>query len=176
MAVSTARPQSSDLVTSETTETADPPSASILTRVASAHSNTAAAVAIDLIIFGVPILLLSNVVLGPELIGDEGVSAQGFYSMDSLLQAMFLTLVTILLWVKWDGRTPGKKVLGLRIVTYPEYRQLSYATAAMRALLSVTGTLTIGVGYLLMALMIGARVDKRGYHDLLAGTCVIRDE
>ena len=135
-----------------------------------------AANALDLIIFGVPILLLSNVVLGPELIGDEGMSAQGFYNMESLLQAVFLTLVTVLLWVNWDGRTPGKKVLGLRVVTYPEYRQLSYVTAATRALLSVTGTLTIGIGYLLMALMIGVRLDKRGYHDLLAGTCVIRDE
>ena len=76
-----------------------------------------AANALDLIIFGVPILLLSNVVLGPELIGDEGISAH----MESLLQAVFLTLITILLWVKWDGRTPGKKVLRLRIVTYPEY-------------------------------------------------------
>ena len=134
-----------------------------------------AANALDLIIFGVPILLLSNAVLGPEFIGDEGISAQGFYNMESLLQAVFLTLITILLWVNWDGRTPGKKVLGLRIVTYPEYRRLSYASAAMRALLSITGTLTIGIGYLLMALMIGTRADKRGYHDLLAGTCVIRD-
>ena len=33
-----------------------------------------AANALDLIIFGVPILLLSNVVLGSEFIGDEGIS------------------------------------------------------------------------------------------------------
>ena len=131
--------------------------------------------ALDVIIFGVPMLLLSNVVFGPELIGDEGISAEGFYNMGSLLQAVSLTFITILLWVNWDGRTPGKKVLGLRIVTYPEYRRLSYATAAVRAFLTFTGTLTIGIGYLLMALMIGRREDKRGYHDLLAGTCVIRD-
>ena len=56
-----------------------------------------AANAVDLIIFGVPILLLSNGVLGPELLGDERISAQGFYKLESLLQAMFLTLVKILL-------------------------------------------------------------------------------
>ena len=134
-----------------------------------------AANALDLIILGAPILLLSTLVLGPEVISDEGISAQGFYNMESLLQAVFLTFITILLWVNWDGRTPGKKVLGLRIVTYPEYRRVSYATAAVRAFLTFTGTLTIGIGYLLMALMIGRREDKRGYHDLLAGTCVIRD-
>ena len=34
----------------------------------------------------------------------------------------------------------------------------------------------MGLGYLAQAVMIGVRQDKRGYHDLIAGTCVIHDK
>ena len=42
--------------------------------------------------------------------------------------------------------------------------------------LSLTGVATVLLGYLAQAVMIGTRADKRGYHDLIAKTCVIHDQ
>ena len=67
-------------------------------------------------------------------------------------------------------------MLGIRIVSYPDYQPFSYRTATVRTLASLLGLLTLGLGYLAQAVMIGVRQDKRGYHDLIAGTCIIHDK
>ena len=131
---------------------------------------------IDLIILGIPVLLIVSRILGAELRAEEGgVSLADFYNVESLVNAILLTVVTILLWVNWDGRTPGKKVVRLRIVSYPGYEPFGYGTATFRAALGLTGAVSIGLGYVVMAVMIAARDDKRGYHDLIARTCVVHD-
>ena len=131
---------------------------------------------IDLVILGVPVLLVVFIILGARPEGEQGtISLSSFYNLESLLNAAILAVITILLWVNWDGRTPGKKLLSIRITSYPGYKPFSYGTATVRSLLSLTGALTFGLGYLAMAVMVGAREDKRGYHDLMAGTCVVHD-
>ena len=135
-----------------------------------------AANVIDLVVLGLPVLLLISTVLGAESkAAGEPVALSDFYNLQTLANAALLTIVTVLLWVNWDGRTPGKKILGLKIVSYPDYQQFSYGTASVRALLSITGAMTVFVGYIAMAVMIAARSDKRGYHDLIAKTCVIHE-
>ncbi len=142
---------------------------------------------IDALIMGVPVYLLLSLVFGFDG-GLEGLSfdwrsadtgetadlgtvlSPGFW-----LNLALLAGITILLWVNWDGRTPGKKLLGLRIVSYPDYGPFSYGTATIRSLLGVVSAGTL-VGYAVIALMIALRPDKRGFHDLLAKTCVIHDE
>jgi uncharacterized RDD family membrane protein YckC len=42
-------------------------------------------------------------------------------------------------------------------------------------LVAVASALPLFAGYAVIALMIGLRADKRGYHDLVAGTCVVHD-
>ena len=95
--------------------------------------------------------------------------------MADLAQLVLLAVITILLWVNWDGRTPGKKMMRIRIVSYPDYQPFSYRTASIRTLASLLGLFTLGLGYMAQAVMIAAREDKRGYHDLVAKTCVIHD-
>ena len=148
-----------------------------------------AAVILDLLVFGIPlrVVLLILVIFGPdpgEVTGFDlnYTDAQGEtvtitrISLYDLAQLVLLAIITVLLWVNWDGRTPGKKMLGIRIVSYPDYQPFSYRTATVRTLASLLGLLTLGLGYLAQAVMISVREDKRGYHDLVAATCVIHDK
>ena len=105
----------------------------------------------------------------------ETVTTRISLSVADLAQLVLLAVITVLLWVNGDGRTPGKKMLRIRIVSYPAYQSFSYRTASIRTLASLLGLFTLGLGYMAQAVMIAARDDKRGYHDLAAKTCVIHD-
>ncbi|HEV8673454.1 MAG TPA: RDD family protein [Methylomirabilota bacterium] len=67
------------------------------------------------------------------------------------------------------GRTLGKRLIGARVVTMTG-APLSYPRAFARYLASFAAILPLAAGYL----MVAARADKRGLHDLLAGTRVVR--
>ncbi len=125
---------------------------------------------LDVVIMGVPVGLIVLIIYR------EQIKDAGLISTPNFVNIALLAVITILLWVNWDGRTPGKKLLRIRIVSHPEHRNFSYGTATIRTLLSLTGALTLGVGYVVQASMIGSRPDNRGYHDLAARTCVVHDD
>ena len=147
------------------------------------------AVILDFVVLGIPLraVLLIYVIFGSdagEVTGfdlsltdaqGETVTARISLSVADLAQLVLLAVITVLLWVNWDGRTPGKKMLRIRIVSYPDYQPFSYRTASIRTIASLLGLFTLGLGYVAQAVMIAARDDKRGYHDLIAGTCVVHD-
>lgn len=66
------------------------------------------------------------------------------------------------------GATPGKMVIGARIVQL-DGGPLGFRRAFLRYGFEIVGFLTLGLGYL----MIAFREDKRGLHDLVAKTQVI---
>lgn len=113
-----------------------------------------AAIAIDSILLGIVAGILFAGLQETSLIFDILVTAA--------YQWFFLT--------SWDGQTPGKRLMGIRVVKLDGSR--------------VTGTdaLIRAVGYFVntMAMMIGwlwafINPDNRGWHDLFAGTVVIKD-
>jgi uncharacterized RDD family membrane protein YckC len=136
---------------------------------------------------GVPVLLLFSIIFGSDagrIAGfdlnytdaqGEAVTREIKLSVADLIQSILLAVVTVLLWVNWDGRTPGKKLTGTRIVSYPEYGDLSYRSSTVRMLAAVASAIPFFLGYAVISLMVGLREDKRGYHDLLARTCVVHD-
>jgi uncharacterized RDD family membrane protein YckC len=67
------------------------------------------------------------------------------------------------------GRTLGKMLLGARVVTVTG-APVGYPRAFGRYLASFAALLPLAAGFLAVA----ARADKRGLHDLLAGTRVVR--
>ena len=149
-----------------------------------------AAVILDLVVLGIPlrVILLIPLIFGSEageFIGfdidysdaqGESVTTRISLSVADLAQLALIAVITVLLWVNWDGRTPGKKMLSIRIVSYPDYQSFSYRTASIRSLASLLGVFTLGLGYVAQAVMIAVRDDKRGYHDLIGKTCVIHEE
>jgi uncharacterized RDD family membrane protein YckC len=72
---------------------------------------------------------------------------------------------------KNKGATPGKLLLGLRVVDLETGMNLSYGRTFLRDIVGKTiGYFTLYIGFI----MAGFRSDKRALHDLLASTQVIR--
>jgi uncharacterized RDD family membrane protein YckC len=69
-----------------------------------------------------------------------------------------------------EGKTPGKWLLGLRVVG-AEQRSIGYRRALVRFLGYFPAIFSLGLGILWIALS----REKRGWHDFLAGTRVIRE-
>jgi uncharacterized RDD family membrane protein YckC len=85
--------------------------------------------------------------------------------------------IWIALWwsyfvVGWGliGATPGKWLLGLRVVDYRGRHPIGAARAALRLVAYSVTSVTLGWGHLLIVF----RRDHRGLHDILAGTRVVR--
>jgi len=68
------------------------------------------------------------------------------------------------------GATPGKWLLGLRIVDYRQRCPIGLARATLRLAAYSVSSLTLCWGHLLPLL----RGDRRALHDILAGTRVVR--
>ncbi len=98
----------------------------------------------------------------PEYLGSIGIALVGFYTL------LFIAYFTYFQGL--SGRTPGKKLLGLQVVSV-EGRPISFGTAFLRSVGYLVSSLlfTIPLGY------IWAAFDKKkqAWHDKIAGTVVI---
>jgi uncharacterized RDD family membrane protein YckC len=81
-------------------------------------------------------------------------------------------IITILFWDKWRGATPGKKFVHIKIIDAKTHKDINNKQAITRSLSYIISMALFFIGFL----MVGFRKDKRGLHDLLAGTIVIYDE
>jgi uncharacterized RDD family membrane protein YckC len=88
-------------------------------------------------------------------------------------QLMFTAIyiaVSLVYSVGFQGRfgaTPGKRLLGLRVVTL-EGVPLSYGGALRRYCAELLSVLSFGLGYLMVL-----APEKRALHDILTGTQVV---
>ncbi|WP_373034491.1 RDD family protein [Sulfurimonas sp.] len=86
-----------------------------------------------------------------------------------LLFEMAVLLVTMLFWRRWRGATPGKKFVHIKIVDAKTLQDIDNTQAVTRSFGYIVSTLALLIGFFMVAF----RRDKRGLHDLLAGTVVI---
>lgn len=89
-----------------------------------------------------------------------------------LLFEVSVIIVTILFWKRWKGATPGKHFVHIKIVDAKTHDEITNMQAITRSFGYIVSIFTLFIGFLI----IGLRADKRGLHDLLAGTIVIYDE
>jgi uncharacterized RDD family membrane protein YckC len=68
------------------------------------------------------------------------------------------------------GATPGKMLFHLRVVTEQGESTIGAKQAVLRMVGYFINNFTIGIGFLLIAFS----ADKRGLHDRIAETCVVR--
>ena len=104
------------------------------------------------------ILIIPNIIIG--LVVESPASI--------LLQFAIGIVYTIGFWTA-EGATPGKMAMGLRITTV-EGEPIDFGKAVLRYIGYFVSGITLGIGYL----MIAFTRDKRGLHDLIAGTVVIQ--
>jgi uncharacterized RDD family membrane protein YckC len=109
---------------------------------------------IDGILLGIP-----NFIIG-EVVADQYSAAA--------MQIAFSLIYTVGFWTV-EGATPGKLVLGLRIVD-ADGNQIGVGQALLRYFGYFLDGVTLGVGYL----MIVFSEKKQGLHDQIASTYVVR--
>lgn len=113
---------------------------------------------LDGLIIGVPIAIISYLVTGNT---EENV----FSSTVNLMYSLIVPVV-------WAGYTVGKKIVGVRIAKV-NGEKISFGTMFLRTIVgALVYILTLGIGIIVSAFMIGLRSDKRAIHDFIAGTYV----
>ena len=131
----------------------------------------AAALAIDLAILAAGILVAGGIL--SYLAADGGLGA-GFGTSVLLVVLFFANWGYFLFFeAVWDGRTPGKRALGLRVL-HDGGEPLSFRGAVLRNLIRIVDLQPAGAGVAgAAAILINRRAQRLG--DLVAGTIVVRD-
>lgn len=126
-----------------------------------------AAYLVDSLILGVAMTILivpAMFVAGRFLLENPGLM------MLLYLVVMALALAYPLWFWATSGQTPGKKVLGLKVIREDGVEPLGWGTAGMRMLGYVVSGMILYIGFL----MIGFSKDKKGLHDIIAKTRVVK--
>lgn len=121
---------------------------------------------IDAIFLSFVTLPLLTVIYGLDYWTSESL-VQG--PADFLISWVLPAVFYIALWVS-TGQTPGKMAIGARVVDAETGRNISVGKAIGRYL----GYFISAIGLCLGYLWVGFDARKRGWHDHLAGTVVIR--
>lgn len=118
---------------------------------------------LDGLIIGIPIALISYLLTGDT----EG----------NLFTNLLSFLYSLLLPVFWYGYTVGKRIMGVRIVKL-NGEPVGIGTMLLRIVIGIwlIYSVTLGIGAIISAIMVGVREDKRAIHDLVAGTYVTSDQ
>lgn len=112
----------------------------------------------DNIIIGIPLAIISYFIFN-----DWNET-----TLTSLVNSLYSMITPVL----WYGFTVGKRLLGIRIVKV-DGSKVGYWTMFLRVIVSgLIYSLTLGIGVIVSAFMVGLREDKRAIHDFIAGTYV----
>ena len=133
------------------------------------------AYSVDSAIISLPVIVATGV--WAFLLMEQGTMA----SLPQVTPSMFLlpiiggiaTLVLSFVYPVYfwavRGATPGKKILGLNVVTMSGETPIGWRRAILRVMGYTINSFVLGIGFLLIAVS----DDKRGLHDRLADTCVV---
>ncbi|MGM0887533.1 MAG: RDD family protein [Bacillota bacterium] len=89
-------------------------------------------------------------------------------NFSTLFNFLYMVIVPIL----WYGYTVGKRIMGIRIVRM-DGKKLGIGTMLLRCLVAaLVYAITLGIGFIISAFMVGIRKDHRSIHDFIAGTYV----
>ena len=81
-------------------------------------------------------------------------------------------LYTLIVPILWYGYTVGKRIMGIRIVRV-DGEKLGIGTMLLREFVAgIVYIVTLGLGMIVSAFMVGLRKDHRAIHDFIAGTYV----
>lgn len=116
-------------------------------------------------------------VIGGALLSDLLEKTLGIST--SLLNALGILLSFVILWgyyicfeMIWNGQSPGKRVIGLRVVREGG-RPITFVSAAIRNLIRIIDFLPMLYGIGVVVMFIDRRARRLG--DLTAGTLVVKE-
>ncbi|MCP1184679.1 RDD family protein [Paenibacillus sp. 1781tsa1] len=118
---------------------------------------------LDSLIISIPLVIIAGVLTGN-------------FDTDEPIAKLLSALYSILLPVYWYGRTIGKRICGIRIRNYDTHEPPKIGTMLMRVVVAgLVYVITLGIGVIVSAFMVGLREDRRAIHDFIAGTEVVWD-
>ncbi|AZS16540.1 RDD family protein [Paenibacillus lutimineralis] len=121
------------------------------------------ALLIDSILIGILVAMVSFLITGGS--DDENVK--------SILRFLY----SLLLPIFWGGYTVGKRLCGIKIRKVDDQTPPGLGTMLLRNVLAgLIYALTLGIGLIISAFMVGTREDRRAIHDFIAGTEVVHDK
>lgn len=144
------------------------PEAVVLGLPVASVGSRALAIVIDLVIQGLVLVLFA---FSAATVGE---AASGWVAVSVTLLVVFAVLFgyPVAFETLWRGRTPGKAVMGLRVVTV-EAGPVGFRHAALRAALGIVDLWASSGGVGVIAALFTRRAQRLG--DLAAGTVVIRE-
>jgi len=124
--------------------------------------------------YGIPFLVLAvlSVLAGPFLVD---LWMGGAFKIVAMIVAFFSAqfLYHLLFEALWAGQTPGKRLLGIRVVE-ERGRQVTIVSSAVRNLLRMVDALPFFYGLGVFNLFVSRRHQRLG--DVAAGTLVVRED
>jgi uncharacterized RDD family membrane protein YckC len=123
------------------------------------------------LLIGVLLVLMGMLAEG-ALSGDVGGLYSGAMALLTALNFLLFWGYFLFFEVAWNGQTPGKRVVGLRVVR-DGGRPITLAAAAVRNLVRFVDFLPLMYGVGVVAMFVDARSRRLG--DLAAGTLVVKD-
>ena len=130
----------------------------------------AIAAIIDGMIVGIPILILRLVINLLAFSADGGGALSTLALLIMIVGGPALSFVYHVFFWGQQGATPGKSLMGLSVETEDGESPIGLSTAALRFVGYIVSGITLGAGFFLIALS----DDRRGLHDRIAGTRVVR--
>lgn len=116
---------------------------------------------LDGIIVGITVSILSAILFGDFDYENNPLT---------ILELLYAIIVPVI----WRGYVIGKRLVGIRIVKL-DGSDVGFGTMLMRVVVAaIVYLLTLGIGLIVSAFMVGLREDKRAIHDMIAGTYVTR--
>lgn len=104
--------------------------------------------------------------------GDAYFEAKSYAGpLDFLVTFVLPLILTIWFWVKY-GATPGKLALSLRVVDAHTGKNITVGKSILRLLGYIVSALPLCLGFFWIVF----DSKKRGWHDLIAGTVVIKKQ
>ncbi|MDI7741072.1 RDD family protein [Lysinibacillus fusiformis] len=121
---------------------------------------------LDSLIVGTLFWLLFNLIFGLD---EESLT-------NDIISTIIYILYATLLPVYWRGYIIGKRILKIHIERI-DGEPLTLWTMIKREVIGkqLLNIATLGIAWIASALMVSLREDKRGFHDLIAGTHVVKD-
>lgn len=93
--------------------------------------------------------------------------------LGSFLLNISIVIAFVSMWVYWGGKTPGKALLKLKIISVdPNSDKIDIFHGIIRYFGYIVSTIFFFIGFII----IGFRKDKRGLHDLMSDTCVVYEK
>ena len=123
---------------------------------------------IDVIILAIVAWIIQVIFVMPAMNPNAGGGAAAMAAIGYILLLIWTLGYLIFFWTR-SGATPGKMIMGLKVVTV-DGGKLSVGKAVLRIIGYVVSGIIVYLGFL----WIIWDKDKQGWHDKIAGTYVVK--